>query len=73
MGSDPASVASIPCAPQFPMATTLPIIDTAGRLHNKVGLMNELTKIKNVMEKVVPGALREILLVLDARHRSERH
>jgi fused signal recognition particle receptor len=42
------------------------IIDTAGRLHNKVGLMNELTKIKNVMQKVVPGAPHEILLVLDA-------
>ena len=41
------------------------IIDTAGRLHNKVGLMNELTKIKNVMNKVVPGAPNEVLLVLD--------
>lgn len=41
------------------------IIDTAGRLHNKVGLMNELTKIKNVMRKVVPDAPNEVLLVLD--------
>ena len=41
------------------------IIDTAGRLHNKVGLMNELTKIKNVMKKVVPDAPDEVLLVLD--------
>lgn len=41
------------------------IIDTAGRLHNKVGLMNELTKIKNVMKKVVPDAPNEVLLVLD--------
>jgi fused signal recognition particle receptor len=42
------------------------IIDTAGRLHNKVNLMNELSKIKRVMEKVIPGAPHEILLVLDA-------
>ena len=42
------------------------IIDTAGRLHNKVGLMNELTKIKNVMQKVIPDAPHEVLLVLDA-------
>jgi fused signal recognition particle receptor len=41
------------------------IIDTAGRLHNKIGLMNELTKIKNVMKKIVPDAPNEILLVLD--------
>lgn len=41
------------------------IIDTAGRLHNKIGLMNELTKIKNVMQKVVPNAPHEVLLVLD--------
>jgi fused signal recognition particle receptor len=41
------------------------IIDTAGRLHNKVGLMNELTKIKNVMQKVVPGAPNDVMLVLD--------
>ena len=41
------------------------IIDTAGRLHNKIGLMNELTKIKNVMQKVVPDAPHEVLLVLD--------
>ena len=41
------------------------IIDTAGRLHNKVGLMNELTKIKKVMQRVVPGAPNEVLLVLD--------
>jgi fused signal recognition particle receptor len=42
------------------------IIDTAGRLHNKVGLMNELTKVRNVMRKVIPDAPHEVLLVLDA-------
>ena len=47
------------------LPTDVVIIDTAGRLHNKIGLMNELTKIKNVMQKVVPDAPHEILLVLD--------
>lgn len=65
MGSDPASVAyDALCSAKSNQADVV-IIDTAGRLHNKVGLMNELTKIKNVMQKVVPGAPDEVLLVLD--------
>ena len=65
MGSDPASVAyDTLCSAKSNQADVV-IIDTAGRLHNKVGLMNELTKIKNVMQKVVPGAPDEVLLVLD--------
>ena len=63
MGSDPASVAFDTLSSA--KAADVVIIDTAGRLHNKVGLMNELTKIKNVMKKVVPSAPHEILLVLD--------
>jgi len=66
MGSDPASVAYDTLKSAVANGDDVAIIDTAGRLHNKVGLMNELTKIKNVMEKVVPGAPHEILLVLDA-------
>ena len=66
MGSDPASVAFDTLKSAVANGDDVAIIDTAGRLHNKVGLMNELTKIKNVMEKVVPGAPHEILLVLDA-------
>jgi fused signal recognition particle receptor len=66
MGSDPASVAFDTLRSAVANGDDVAIIDTAGRLHNKVGLMNELTKIKNVMEKVVPGAPHEILLVLDA-------
>jgi fused signal recognition particle receptor len=66
MGSDPASVAFDTLKSAVSNGDDVAIIDTAGRLHNKVGLMNELTKIKNVMEKVVPGAPHEILLVLDA-------
>ncbi len=65
MGSDPASVAYDALSSAKANNADVVIIDTAGRLHNKVGLMNELTKIKNVMQKVVPGAPNEILLVLD--------
>ncbi|MBO8432874.1 MAG: signal recognition particle-docking protein FtsY [Bacteroidetes bacterium] len=66
MGSDPASVAFDTLKSAVAKDADLVIIDTAGRLHNKVGLMNELTKIKNVMKKVVPDAPHEVLLVLDA-------
>jgi fused signal recognition particle receptor len=66
MGSDPASVAYDTLRSAVANGDDVAIIDTAGRLHNKVGLMNELTKIKNVMQKVVPDAPHEILLVLDA-------
>lgn len=66
MGSDPASVAFDTLKSAVAKDADLVIIDTAGRLHNKVGLMNELTKIKNVMRKVVPDAPHEVLLVLDA-------
>ncbi len=65
MGSDPASVAFDTVTSAKANGADVVIIDTAGRLHNKVGLMNELTKIKNVMQKVVPGAPHEVLLVLD--------
>jgi signal recognition particle-docking protein FtsY len=66
MGSDPASVAYDTVKSAVANGDDVAIIDTAGRLHNKVALMNELTKIKQVMQKVVPGAPHEILLVLDA-------
>lgn len=66
MGSDPASVAYDTLQSAVANKEDVVIIDTAGRLHNKVALMNELTKIKNVMQRVVPGAPHEILLVLDA-------
>lgn len=66
MGSDPASVAFDTVQSAVANGDDVAIIDTAGRLHNKVALMNELTKIKKVMDKVVPGAPHEILLVLDA-------
>lgn len=66
MGSDPASVAFDTVQSAVSNGDDVVIIDTAGRLHNKVGLMNELGKIKTVMQKVVPGAPHEILLVLDA-------
>ena len=65
MGSDPASVAFDTLSSAVANNADVVIIDTAGRLHNKVGLMNELTKIKNVMKKVVPGAPDDVLLVLD--------
>ncbi|MGQ7852617.1 signal recognition particle-docking protein FtsY [Pedobacter sp. WC2501] len=66
MGSDPASVAFDTLQSAVANGEDVVIIDTAGRLHNKIGLMNELGKIKQVMQKVVPGAPHEILLVLDA-------
>ena len=66
MGSDPASVAFDTLQSAVANGEDVAIIDTAGRLHNKVALMNELTKIKQVMQKVVPGAPHEIVLVLDA-------
>ncbi len=65
MGSDPASVAFDTLSSAVANGADVVIIDTAGRLHNKVGLMNELTKIKNVMKKVLPDAPNEVLLVLD--------
>ena len=65
MGSDPASVAYDTVSSASANGADIVIIDTAGRLHNKVGLMNELTKIKNVMKKVLPEAPQEVLLVLD--------
>ncbi|MEI6488734.1 MAG: signal recognition particle-docking protein FtsY [Bacteroidales bacterium] len=65
MGSDPASVAFDALSSAKANNADVVIIDTAGRLHNKVGLMNELTKIKSVMKKVVDDAPHEILLVLD--------
>lgn len=66
MGSDPASVAYDTCAAAKARNFDVVIIDTAGRLHNKINLMNELTKIKNVMRKIYPDAPNEVLLVLDA-------
>lgn len=65
MGADPASVAFDTLSSAKANNADVVIIDTAGRLHNKIGLMNELTKIKNVMKKVVPDAPHEVLLVLD--------
>ena len=65
MGADPASVAFDTLSSAVANGADVVIIDTAGRLHNKVGLMNELTKIKNVMQKVVPGAPNDVMLVLD--------
>ena len=63
MGADPASVAFDTLSSAVANNADVVIIDTAGRLHNKVGLMNELTKIKNVMKKVVPDAPNEVLLL----------
>ena len=65
MGSDPASVAFDTVRSAVAKNADVVIIDTAGRLHNRVDLMNELTKIRNVMRKVVPDAPHEVLLVLD--------
>lgn len=65
MGSDPASVAYDTIASAKANNADVVIIDTAGRLHNKINLMNELTKIKNVMQKIIPNAPHEVLLVLD--------
>ena len=66
MGADPASVAYDTLKSAVASKADVVIIDTAGRLHNKVNLMNELTKIKKVMKKVIPEAPHEILLILDA-------
>ncbi|MEQ9186512.1 MAG: signal recognition particle-docking protein FtsY [Cryomorphaceae bacterium] len=66
MGSDPASVAFDTLQSAVNQNADVVIIDTAGRLHNKAGLMNELSKIKRVMQKIVPDAPHEVLLVLDA-------
>ncbi len=65
MGSDPASVAFDTLTSAKIKNADIVIIDTAGRLHNKINLMNELTKIKTVMKKVIPSAPHEVLLVLD--------
>lgn len=65
MGADPASVAFDTLTSAKANGADVVIIDTAGRLHNKVGLMNELTKIKNVMQKVIPNAPHDVMLVLD--------
>ena len=66
MGSDPASVAYDTVSSAVAKEADVVLIDTAGRLHNRIDLMNELTKIRNVMRKVVPDAPHEVLLVLDA-------
>ncbi len=66
MGADPASVAYDTLKSALAQDADVVIIDTAGRLHNKVNLMNELSKIKRVMQKLIPDAPHEILLVLDA-------
>ncbi|MGB1449181.1 MAG: signal recognition particle-docking protein FtsY [Flavobacteriaceae bacterium] len=65
MGSDPASVAFDTLQSAVRQQADIVLIDTAGRLHNKVNLMNELTKVKRVMDKIVPEAPHEVLLVLD--------
>ena len=65
MGDDPAYVAYDTLSKAKADGADVVIIDTAGRLHNKINLMNELTKIKNVMKKVLPEAPNEVLLVLD--------
>lgn len=66
MGADPASVAFDTVTAAKNRGADVVIIDTAGRLHNKIGLMNELSKIKKVMAKVIPDAPHEVLLILDA-------
>ncbi|MDR1879702.1 MAG: signal recognition particle-docking protein FtsY [Tannerellaceae bacterium] len=65
MGSDPASVAYDTLSSAKANGADVVIVDTAGRLHNKLNLMNELTKIKNVMKKIIPDAPHEVLLILD--------
>ena len=66
MNADPAAVAYDTVESAKARGADVVIIDTAGRLHNKVNLMNELTKVRNVMRKVIPDAPHEVLLVLDA-------
>ena len=65
MGADPASVAYDTLSKAKAMGADVVIIDTAGRLHNKINLMNELSKIKNVMKKIIPSAPNDVMLVLD--------
>ena len=65
MGSDPASVAYDTLQSALSQEADVVLIDTAGRLHNKIGLMNELSKVRNVMQKLIPDAPHEVLLVLD--------
>ena len=65
MGSDPATVAFDTLKSAVAKDADVVLIDTAGRLHNRIDLMNELTKIRNVMRKIVPDAPHEVLLVLD--------
>jgi len=65
MGADPASVAFDTLESAKAQGADVVLIDTAGRLHNKINLMNELTKIKRVMDKVIPGAPHDVMLVLD--------
>lgn len=65
MGSDPASVTYDTVKSAVANNADVVLVDTAGRLHNKVNLMNELSKIKNVMKKIVPDAPHEVLLILD--------
>ena len=72
MGSDPASVAFDTLRSAVANGADVVLIDTAGRLHNKIGLMNELTKIRNVMAKVIPGAPHDVMLVLDRFDGPER-
>ena len=66
MGSDPASVAYDTVKAAVARGADVALIDTAGRLHNRVDLMNELTKIRNVIRKVVPDGPHDVMLVLDA-------
>jgi fused signal recognition particle receptor len=66
MGSDPASVCFDTLQSAKASGADVVIIDTAGRLHNKINLMNELTKIKNVMTKIIPEAPHDVMLILDA-------
>ncbi len=66
MGADPAAVAFETMQQAVRDHADIVIVDTAGRLHNKVNLMNELSKIKRVMQKVVPNAPHDVLLILDA-------
>ena len=65
MGSDPASVAFDTLQAATSQGADIVFIDTAGRLHNKINLMNELSKVKRVMAKVIPDAPHEVILVLD--------
>jgi fused signal recognition particle receptor len=66
MGADPASVAFDTLKSALASQADIVIIDTAGRLHNKINLMNELGKVKKVMQKLIPDAPHEVLLILDA-------